>query len=100
MVPPEGFKDPAQRQKALENAFKSVALEKPDPIFLNSKTQVPGVAAGLYAAEGYTPRSGAGYQEVLAKLKEQGVKPRGFGGGYSDEQRVQAYQLMQEEKRR
>ena len=70
-IPDGGYKDPAQRQKALTAFWRKITVDKP----WSFSTEIRGFQEREYASMGYYPSTGAEYQQLVTLAKDQ-IKAR------------------------
>lgn len=70
-IPEGGYKDPAQRQKALTAFWRKVTIDRP----WSFSREIRGFEEKDFAAQGYYPSKGAEYQQLVTEAKAQ-IKAR------------------------
>lgn len=70
-IPEGGFRDPAQRQKALTAFWRKITIDRP----WSFSKDIRGFEEKEYAAKGYFPSKGLEYQQLVAEARAQ-IKER------------------------
>jgi hypothetical protein len=90
-IPDGGYKDPAQRQKALTAFWRKITVDKPWSI----SKDIYGFQEKEFAAEGYYPSKGAEYQQ-LVEMAKAGIKARnGVEREPTEGELIRLYQQLQ-----
>lgn len=90
-IPDGGYKDPAQRQKALAAFWRKITVGKP----WSFSKDIRGFQEKEFAAKGYYPGTGAEYQQLVATTKAQ-IKARdGDEREPTEEELIRLYQQLQ-----
>lgn len=92
-IPAEGYKDPAQRQKALSAFWRKLVVDKPG--MWTSAKEIRGFQEKEFAGKGYYPKKGEDYQRLVNAVREQIKLRDGVSREPTEEELARLYGHMQ-----